>query len=144
MILVRDIQRITAEHYKVSFDTMHELDGVGSRERDKAHPRQMAMLVARKMTRKQYTLLGRIFRRDHSTIISGIRAARRRCLEDREHLEALCKIRARVLETAAVFSVDDPRVPQVAENCAGEEVRTQYIHSCATYVPLDAVLGSDS
>lgn len=59
------------------------------------------MMLSRRLTRKKYTEIGRLFKRDHSTVILGIRAARRRCLADRKNLEAMCEIRARVLELAA-------------------------------------------
>lgn len=98
MILVRDIQRAVAEHYGLPLAVISGADQYGMRRRKYAHPRQAAMLLARRMTPRSKSHLGRLFGgRDHSTIISGIRAARRRCLQKRENLEAFCVIRARIL-----------------------------------------------
>lgn len=98
MIFVRDIQRATAEHYGLSVCTMTVPDSIGARRRDQSHPRQMAMFLSRRMTKKSYLTLSVLFGgRDHQTIIHGVRATRRRCLADRKHLEDLCAIRARVL-----------------------------------------------
>jgi chromosomal replication initiator protein len=100
MILVRDIQRATAEHYGIPIEAMNEPLGFGASNWDRAHPRQLAMLLSRRMTKHSKQRIGHFFNRDHSTVIHGLKRARRRCLADRASLKALCEIRARVLEAA--------------------------------------------
>ena len=98
MILVRDIQKATAEHYGLSFETMISSGTRGGRQRQYAWPRQMAMLLSRRMTAHSKVRIGQFFGgRDHSTVIYGCRQARRRCLADPKHLKMLCEIRAKVL-----------------------------------------------
>jgi chromosomal replication initiator protein len=98
VVLIRDIQRATAEHYGVSFETMYAPEGRGVRGRQFAWPRQMAMLLSRRMTPHSKVRIGQFFGgRDHSTIIHGCRQARRRCLADPKQLKMLCEIRAKVL-----------------------------------------------
>jgi chromosomal replication initiator protein len=48
-----------------------------------ARPRQYAMLLARELTPLSYPVIGKLFGRDHSTIMAGVRAAQRRVAEDR-------------------------------------------------------------
>jgi chromosomal replication initiation ATPase DnaA len=93
MILVRDIIAETARRHRIPVEAMRTM----TRRPEHAHPRHMAMLLARKMTGKHYTTIGGIFSRDHSSVINGCRQARRRCLADRQHLKMLCEIRAKVL-----------------------------------------------
>jgi chromosomal replication initiation ATPase DnaA len=97
MIFVRDIQRAVAEDHGLPVETMTEDIGFGAGKPERAWPRQDAMLLARRMTRKTYPLLGHLFNRDHSSIIHGVRSARRRCLADRKYLARVCAIRAKVL-----------------------------------------------
>lgn len=46
------------------------------------YPRQYAMLLAREMTGKSYPDLGGLFRRDHATIMHGIKKAKARVEKD--------------------------------------------------------------
>ncbi|MEB3214492.1 MAG: helix-turn-helix domain-containing protein [Leptolyngbyaceae bacterium] len=48
------------------------------RTRDVAEPRQLAMLIAHEMGLGGYPKIGRAFRRDHTTVMHGVQAARRR------------------------------------------------------------------
>jgi chromosomal replication initiator protein len=95
--MVADIKRAVAAHYGLPFEAMHEPDRNGARLRERAQPRQMAMLLARRMTRKGYLTLAVQFKRDHSTVHHGVRKARRLCLSDRQVLKAMCEIKAAVL-----------------------------------------------
>ena len=49
-----------------------------SRTRDLAHPRQAAMLWLRNNTNLSLPEIGRLFDRDHTTVLHGIRAAEKR------------------------------------------------------------------
>ncbi len=98
--MVRDIQLAVAQHYKLPLTVIASEDHYGMRKAEWSHPRQLAMLLSRKMTKHSKTRIGHLFSRDHSTIIHGIHAARRRCLADNKQLKALFEIRASVLENA--------------------------------------------
>lgn len=52
------------------------------RNRSVAWPRQRAMWLARNLLNKHWTDLGRLFARDHSTVIVGVRAVDRRMAKD--------------------------------------------------------------
>jgi chromosomal replication initiator protein len=54
-----------AEYYKISTDKMVKR----SREKEVVGPRQMAMFLARKMTNDTLEKIGRVFDKDHSTVI---------------------------------------------------------------------------
>ena len=108
MILVRDIQKATAEHYGLSFETMISSGTRGGRQRQYAWPRQMAMLLSRRMTPHSNLRIGQFFGgRDHSTVIYSCRTARRRCLSDHDELTMLCKIRASVRGCSTYVPVRD-------------------------------------
>jgi chromosomal replication initiator protein len=96
-ITIASIQRATAEHYGLPLETMNAPGTPGGRQRINAWPRQMAMLLSRRMTKHSKVRIGG---RDHSTIIYGCRKARRRCLSDRAVLAVFCEIRAQVLTNA--------------------------------------------
>jgi chromosomal replication initiator protein len=68
--LIEDIQRVTCRFFKVSRNDML------SSRRDKrvAHPRHIAMFLAKTLTLKSLPELGRRFGgRDHTTILHGVR-----------------------------------------------------------------------
>lgn len=96
MIFIRDIIAETARRHRIPIEAMKTM----TRRPEHARPRHMAMLLARRMTRKHYTIIAAQFGRDHSTVINGCRQARRRCIADRESLTLLCEIRASVLEAS--------------------------------------------
>jgi chromosomal replication initiation ATPase DnaA len=69
-LLVEDIKRTVAAHYAI---TVGELESA-SRKREHVRPRQMAMHVARVLTRRSFPDLAKRFGdRDHTTIIHGCR-----------------------------------------------------------------------
>lgn len=49
---------------------------------DLAGPRQLAMYVARTLTKKSFPILGALFQRDHTTVMHGVRAVEKRIAED--------------------------------------------------------------
>lgn len=93
MIFVADIIAETARRHRIPIEAMKTM----TKCPEHSHPRHMAMLLARRLTRKHYTVIGHIFDRDHSTVINGCKQARKRCIADRATLTMLCEIRARVL-----------------------------------------------
>lgn len=76
MIFVRDIQAATARHYAIPMDVM-----LSRSKADRvSHPRQVAMALSRRLTDHSTPTIGRMFKRDHSTIIYGAQVAERSCL----------------------------------------------------------------
>lgn len=66
--LVRDIQRAVAAHYGQSIGEM-----LSQRHTPRlARPRHIAMYLARELTPRSYPEIGRMFRRDHTTVMSGV------------------------------------------------------------------------
>ncbi len=72
---VARIQDIVSAYYDVDPDSMCS----ERQDREVAWPRQVAMYLAREITGKSYPAIGRMFDRDHSTVISALRA-----VEDRQ------------------------------------------------------------
>lgn len=60
-----DIRRAVAAHYGLTDADMVSHD----RHRRLARPRQVAMYLARELTGRSYPELGRMFNRDHSTVV---------------------------------------------------------------------------
>ena len=81
-VSIKDVQRETARFYKLPVEAMWERDGIGTRAPERSHPRQAAMYLAHRLTRRQSTVIARRFNRDHSTVLYSIRAARLRAAAD--------------------------------------------------------------
>lgn len=73
-IRIAEIQRAVAAHYGLSRAELLGRDHA----RRVAHPRQVAMYLARDLTAASYPLIGRLFRRDHTTVLHAERAVRGR------------------------------------------------------------------
>lgn len=71
--MIADIQRSVAAHFGL---TVGMLTGP-RRARAIARPRQMAMYLASVKTNKSLPQIGRAFRRDHTTVMHGIRVIER-------------------------------------------------------------------
>lgn len=97
MIMVADIQRAVADHYGIDVATMSEPDGAGSRLRAHTRPRQEAMYLAAHLTKQPYTIIGRLFHRDHSTVIHAVQATTKRLATDKEAQEAIRLIAREIL-----------------------------------------------
>lgn len=102
MTPVYEIQQLTAETFGIEIDDILS----PTRRRKIAWPRQVAMMLARQHTGYSLPRLGRLFKRDHSTILEGIRQAERRVANDRS-LAATVRMMERRL---GVASADPPRV----------------------------------
>ena len=76
---VERIQNAVAVYYRVAPHLLRSAD----RHREVAWPRQRAMWLAKKLTGKHWTDLGRLFgHRDHSTVIHSIREVDKRMAKD--------------------------------------------------------------
>src|SRR5450432_80573 len=78
-LTIEGIQREVASYFDVK---LHDLKGP-KRHRAIAHPRMVAMFLARKLTNMSYPEIGSRFGgKDHSTVISAVRKIERLCGED--------------------------------------------------------------
>jgi chromosomal replication initiator protein len=78
-LTIEGIQREVASYFDVK---LHDLKGP-KRHRAVAHPRMVAMYLARKLTNMSYPEIGSRFGgKDHSTVISAVRKIERLCTED--------------------------------------------------------------
>jgi chromosomal replication initiator protein len=78
-LTIEGIQREVAAYFDVK---LHDLKGP-KRHRAVAHPRMVAMYLARKLTNMSYPEIGSRFGgKDHSTVISAVRKIERLCTED--------------------------------------------------------------
>jgi chromosomal replication initiator protein len=78
-LTIESIQREVAAYFDVK---LHDLKGP-KRHRAIAHPRMVAMFLARKLTKMSYPEIGSRFGgKDHSTVISAVRKIERLCGED--------------------------------------------------------------
>ena len=93
MIRVADIQNTVARNFGIPAMLIRE----PTRVRKIARPRQIAMLLSREMTRLSLPAIAREFRRDHTTVLHGIGAAKKFMAEDPELARKVASIR-RVIE----------------------------------------------
>jgi len=78
-LTIETIQREVAAYFDVK---LHDLKGP-KRHRAVAHPRMIAMYLARKLTKMSFPEIGSRFGgKDHSTVISAVRKIERLCAED--------------------------------------------------------------
>ncbi len=78
-LTIEAVQREVAAYFDVK---LHDLKGP-KRHRAVAHPRMIAMYLARKLTSMSYPEIGSRFGgKDHSTVISAVRKIERLCAED--------------------------------------------------------------
>ncbi|MBL8027075.1 MAG: chromosomal replication initiator protein DnaA [Fibrobacteres bacterium] len=66
-VYVEEVVDKVAQYYKTSKEKIIK----GSREKENVIPRQMAMYLSKKMTNSTLKSIGKIFMKDHSTIIHG-------------------------------------------------------------------------
>lgn len=104
---IRLIQARTAQIFE--FDLADFLSD--QRTADLAHARQGAMLVSRKRTPYSLTVIARHFRRDHTTILHGIRAAQCRRVNDESFDAKLVEVENSLSECGLA----DPNTEAAAE-----------------------------
>jgi chromosomal replication initiator protein len=82
-ISIRDVQAVVAEHYRLTI-----VDLIGpSRLRHVVRARQMAMSLAYSATRHSYPVIGREFRRHHTTVIHARKAIKHAFERDRRFVD---------------------------------------------------------
>jgi chromosomal replication initiator protein len=78
-LTIESVQREVATYFDVK---LHDMKGP-KRHRAVAHPRMVAMYLARKLTKMSYPEIGSRFGgKDHSTVISAVRKIERLCAQD--------------------------------------------------------------
>jgi chromosomal replication initiator protein len=70
---IEQIQRETARYYKVAVEELR----ADRRTKHLAHARQVAMYLARRLTRSSFPEIAARFNKDHSTVISSVRKVER-------------------------------------------------------------------
>jgi chromosomal replication initiator protein len=85
-VMVADIKRAVALEFKVPLSVMCEPDGArGSRLRDRARPRQVAMFFSRRLTSHSSVRIGHFFgQRDHATVLNACKQVEERWRADPE------------------------------------------------------------
>lgn len=80
---------------------VHELMSRTSR-RAVAWPRQVAMVLSQELTAAPLSMVGRVFRRNHSTVMYARRRLRNRCAIDADYAAEVAHLRAEI-EAARTF-----------------------------------------
>jgi chromosomal replication initiator protein len=68
---IRDIREATQRYFEISGEDMLGRRRLGN----VAHPRQLAMYIARQETGKSLKQIGMAFNRHHATVVHGVREA---------------------------------------------------------------------
>lgn len=95
-VSVRRIMEASCSEWGVS---LHDLLSERRSQRV-AVPRAAAMHLARELTAHSLPALGRLFRRDHTTVIAAIAAHERRCLVDPTHAARTAALHDQLLKEA--------------------------------------------
>src|SRR5690348_8199597 len=123
-ITVRHIQETIAADFGIESREMRS----PSRRRDFAWPRQYAMLLARELTPLSSVVIGHLFGRDHSTIITGVRRAEERIAKDKD-LALKLEARALLIQSQPNISGDTGNVGFSAVVSDNSAICTHAIHS---------------
>lgn len=90
--LIADIQAVVAEYFGIPVLEMKSQ----RRARTVARPRQVAIYLARRITRHSLPEIGRRFDRDHTTVIHAIRTVEKLRADDPEIDRAVRTLEARI------------------------------------------------
>jgi chromosomal replication initiator protein len=106
MITVRDIQDAVCAKYEFTRDEFMQPDS----SIKYAHPRQVAMYLAKEITRLSWKELGRLFCRDHSTICNAYGKVKLRLAHDPYVRLAVNEL------TADLFAANAKNSPMLTED----------------------------
>jgi hypothetical protein len=126
-ISVRDIQRHIAADFGVDLDAFYS----PSRLSGPCHSRQYAMLLARELTTHSLTVLGRLFGRDHTTVLTGIRSAKKRIAANRE-LALKLEARALLIQCEPQKPVDATSIGFLPKTNGNATTYQPVVHNPAT------------
>lgn len=98
-VTVREIQLAVCKSFRV-----HPIEMVSARRgAEVAHPRQVAMFLARDLTPFSFPHIGRLFGgRDHTTIMHGVKTVERKVAEDRYLAARVNRLRSQLVSIAPV------------------------------------------
>lgn len=97
MIFVRDIQLAVADAFEINPAEMVS----ARRSQPQAFVRQIAMYLSRELTPYSLPTIGRLFgKRDHTTIMHGIKVVEKHMAENDEDREKIAAVQARILQDA--------------------------------------------
>ena len=110
------IQAIVASYYKLNYEDMFS----PVRDTYVCHPRQVAMYLVREITGASTPIIGRRFRKDHTTVLSALKAVDKR-LQIQPWLPGeMDTLRKRIArETKAVVPLEYERTPVDGEAVRG-------------------------
>jgi hypothetical protein len=138
-VSIRHIQETVAADFGVPAQAMNAPRPVGRKARQNcrpvSHARQCAMLLARELTPHSLPVIGKLFHRDHTTIIHGINAAERRLAADR-NLALKLEARALLLQCEPPKTVDARFIGFPAKTQDESHTFQQLIHSPAIFNPV--------
>lgn len=104
---ISEIKRVVGSHYGL---TNKDLEG-DCKLRSHAHPRQVAMFLARKLTKHTLPEIARSFGgRDHSTVFHAVKQVESRMADDR-HEELADQIKRMVVQINCIVVTRKPPVP---------------------------------
>lgn len=94
---ILDIQEAVCAHFDVPLREMRS----GRRHSQIARPRQVAMYLARKLTVRSWPEIGRMFERDHSTVIHAWHKVTGLCASDASVSGAVAEIERDIARISA-------------------------------------------
>jgi hypothetical protein len=135
-VSIRHIQETVAADFRVPLHTMTMPRPVdryaGLNTRPVSQARQAAMLLARELTPHSLPVIGKLFCRDHTTVLFGIRAAKKRVAED-PNLALKLEARALLLQSEPQKSVSSSFIGFPPKTGDAEQAPSQVIHSVALF-----------
>lgn len=109
-IITRHCKQVVAATYGIKDEDLVS----PCRKREFAHPRQLAMFLARDLTTKSYPQIGRCFGdRDHTTVMFAHRKVSKMLQEDENLRAVVDHLRAKIREAAGV--TDEPERPGMSD-----------------------------
>jgi chromosomal replication initiator protein len=86
------IRSTVADYYGIHLKDMMS----PRRARAVAYPRQMAMYLSKDLTDKSLPAIGRMFDRDHTTVLHAVRAVEQRIVADQDVADDVTALRGRL------------------------------------------------
>lgn len=120
-LLVAHIQATVAAYYKISVRHMTS----DRRDWEFSHPRQVAMYLAAELTPKSYPDIGRLFHRDHSTVIFAEKAVQLRMCKHPEIAADVCALRTRLGGPVETGDIASSTLRKSHEDAKEQTVKTQ-------------------
>lgn len=93
---IEGIQRVVAEHFNLTLELL-----IGkTRKQEVATPRQIAMFLAKRLTKSPLKVIGLHFgNRDHSTVIYAVQTVEKKCEEDTEFSRVVDSLSGKLQQT---------------------------------------------